>query len=355
MPYSVRKVESSRPWEKILPANLQKLFLNTAVLYLAMMAWTPKAQAQDSSFERSSGEISGVVLLEAKNFPANQVIVTVKSKDAGISRSVLTDVEGQFELKELPAGSYGVSVEESGYDPAWTSVQVNGDSVKVVLRLKPSKFSQGAGNNFMVSVKELKIPSKARDEYKKGLERLAKNDIAGSLSHLAKATEVAPDYYEAYYHLGVVEAKLGHGDEAMRAFHRAIELTGGHYAWAEFGVGFLLCQEGKPEEAEAIIRKGLELDESSPEGHVVLGMALLKLNRPEEAEKNAREALLRKPNFAEAYLVLSDAYALRQDYRAQLEGLDTYLRLDPRGPDSERVARAREATLKNIAQAEHEQ
>jgi len=314
------------------------------------MAWTPRAQAQDSSPEGTSGEISGVVLLDAKNFPANQVIVTVKSKDAGISRSVLTDVEGQFALSGLPAGTYGVSVEEAGYEPAWVSAQINGDSAKVVLRLKPSRFSQGRRNNFTVSVRELKIPSKAREEYKKGLERLAKNDIAGSLSHLAKATEVAPDYYEAFYHLGVVEAKLGHRDEAMQAFHRAIELTGGHYAWAEFGVGFLLCQEGKPEEAEPIIRKGLELDESSPEGHVVLGMALLKLNRPDEAEKNAREALLRRPNFAEAYLVLSDAYALRREFRAELEGLDAYLKLDPKGPETERVVRAREATLKSLAE-----
>jgi Tfp pilus assembly protein PilF len=350
MPYSLRKVESPRPWEKILLANPQKLFLITAVFYLAITPWTPRAQAQDSSSEGTSGEISGVVLLEAKDFPANQIIVTVKSKDAGISRSVLTDVEGHFELRGLPAGTYGVSVEESGYDPAWVSTQINGDSAKVVLHLKPSQFSQGGRNNFMVSVKELKIPSKARDEYKKGLERLAKNDIAGSLSHLARAVEVAPEYYEAYYHLGVVEAKLGRRDEAMQAFHRAIELTGGHYAWAEFGVGFVLCQEGKPEEAEPIIRKGLELDGSSPEGHVVLGMALLKLNRPEEAEKSAREALLHRPNFAEAYLVLSDAYALRQDYRAQLEGLDNYLKLDPKGPETERVVRAREATLKSLAE-----
>jgi tetratricopeptide (TPR) repeat protein len=348
MPYSLRKAESPHPCEEILPANLQKIFLSAAFFYLVMMAWTPRAQAQGSALERPSGEISGLVLLEAKNFPANQVIVTVKSKDAGISRSVLTDVEGQFELRELPAGTYGISVEESGYDPAWASVRINGDSAKVVLRLKPSKFSQGGRSNFTVSVKELKIPGKARDEYKRGLELLAKNDVAGSLSHLAKATEAAPEYYEAYYHLGVVEAKLGRRDEAMLAFRRAIELTGGHYAWAEFGVGFLLCQEGKPEEAETVVRKGLELDENSPEGHVVLGMALLKLNRPEEAEKSAREALLRRPNFAEAYLVLSDAYALRRNYRGQLEGLDTYLRLDPRGPESERAARAREATLKNL-------
>jgi len=35
--------------------------------------------------------------------------------------------------------------------------------------------------------------------------------------------------------MGVVETTLGQLDEAMQAFQKAIDLSGGRYAWAELG------------------------------------------------------------------------------------------------------------------------
>jgi hypothetical protein len=45
-----------------------------------------------------------------------------------------------------------------------------------------------------VSVRELKIPSKARDEFEQGLRRLVKRDTAGSPEHFAAAIRVFPGY-----------------------------------------------------------------------------------------------------------------------------------------------------------------
>jgi len=129
----------------------------------------------------------------------------------------------------------------------------------------------------------------------------------------------------------------------------AIDLSGGRYARAEFGFGYLLCQEGKPGEAEKIIRRGLEVEDAAPEGHVILANALMQLNRPDEAERSAQEALLRNPNFADAYLVLSNVAASKREYRVELQDLDAYLKLRPNGAASERVRQVREAALKILA------
>jgi tetratricopeptide (TPR) repeat protein len=203
----------------------------------------------------------------------------------------------------------------------------------------------------MVSVRELTIPGKARNALQEGLKRLAKNDPAGSLSYFSKATRAFPGYFEAYYHLGVAEMRLGHNEEATKAFQMAIELSGGRYAWAEFGFGVLLCQEGKPDQAEKIIRRGLEVEDAAPEGHVSLGNALMQLNRPDEAERSAKEALRRNPNFADAYLVLSNVADSKGDYRSELQNLDAYLKLRPNGPADERVRKAHEAALKILAKS----
>jgi superkiller protein 3 len=210
------------------------------------------------------------------------------------------------------------------------------------LYLNPPKPAQSKWNGYTVSARELKIPDKARKEYIKGLGSMGKNDFAGSVSHFSKAAQAFPDYYEAFYHIGVAETRRGRLEEALPAFQKAIDLSGGRYAWAEFGIGYLLYAEGKTEEAVTTLRRGLEVDGNSPDGYTILGMVMLRLDRPDEAEKCAREALLRNPNFAQAYLVLSDAYGRRREYRAQLQGLDSYLKLEPNGADSEHVRQARE-------------
>src|SRR5260370_5953096 len=151
--------------------------------------------------------------------------------------------------------------------------------------------------------------------------------------------------------MGVVETRLGRLDEAMQAFQKAIDLSGGRYAWAEFGIGYLLHLEGKAEEAVTTVRRGLQLDGNSADGYLILGMAQLRLNRPDEAERSAREALLRNPRFAQAYLVLSDAYGRRHEYSAQLQGLDAYLKLEPDGAASKIDLEARNADPSTATQA----
>jgi tetratricopeptide (TPR) repeat protein len=322
------------------------IFLN-----LALVAWIPSAKAQVSNLETTAGKISGVVILQADNRPAGQVLVNLKSDSAGISRRVLTDLEGRFEVRSLPPSTYEIIVEEPGYEPSRTRAQLTGPSSELVLYLSPSKFSQTRRNDNMVSVRELKIPGKARNEFQKGLDRLNKEDPAGSLSHFAKAFQAFPGYYEAYYHMGVAKMRLGQNDEAMQAFQMAIDLSGGRYARAQLAFGYLLCQEGKPGEAERVIRRGLEGDQGSAGGYVILGSALMQLNRPDEAERSIREALLRNPNSADAYLVRSDLHGRKGDYRAQLRDLDIYLKLAPNGPASERVRQGREAVLRILAKS----
>ena len=344
MLYELRKAEKSSP-----RVGIHKTLFLSFSLNLALIAWAPIASAQSAHFVRMDGKISGTVLLKAGNRPASQVAVKLKSHAAGIFRSILTDLEGHFEVKSLPPSTYEIVVDEPGYEQAQASTQLDGSSSELVLYLKSSSVPRTPLDAYAVSVRELKIPSKARREYEKGLGSLAKKDIAGSLMHFTKASEAFPDYYEAYYHVGVAETKLGHKDEARRAFQKAIDLSGGRYAWAEFGFGYLLYLEGKSEEAVTIIRRGLEADESSPVGYLVLGMALLRLNRLDEAEKSAHEALLRKPNFAQAYLVLADVYACRHEYRAQMQDLDVYLKLEPNGEESEHVRQARVVVLRILA------
>jgi len=313
------------------------------------------AKAQTGTHD-ASGTISGTVFLPRSDEPASQVAVSLKSHNAGVFRSVLTDYDGRFEVQGLPAGTYEFSIEEQGYQTYRSTAEFDGSSLKLDLHLASFAPSQPAQSTNTVSVRELAIPGKAQEEYRKGLVSLAKKELANSLKHFASAVRAFPGYFEAIYHQGLVETDLGHQEAAMQDFQTAAELSGGRYARAQFGMGYLYYLQGNAAQAESITRRGLELDPDSPDGYVILGMTLLRLNRTDEAEKSAREALLRDPNHADAYLVLADTCARRQRYQEQIQNLDAYLKLDPNGAASKRAREVRVVAqqLLNRTQSQNE-
>ena len=211
----------------------------------------------------------------------------------------------------------------------------------------PLENSPGTGAS--VSVRELSIPGRPRNAYRRGIDRLAKNDPAGSLVHLQRAASEFPSFYEAYYAIGLAELTLGHEEEAQEAFQQSINASGGHYAEPHFGLSVLLCYQKKFAEAEPIIRKALELAPGFGPGHFILAWALFGLSRLDEAQKNAHEALVRDPRLALAHLLLATIYTRRSEYSAVLVELDAYLKLTPDGALSDEVRLVEESLRRKLA------
>jgi Tfp pilus assembly protein PilF len=325
-------------------------------LLLGLLVCAPIVHAQIAGFDRQPVEILGTVFVEAGNSPIDGAIVNIRSLAGGPFISVLTDWSGRFQVRGLNPGMYEIVVEEAGYEPTRETLQLlRGPSPPLELYLKASNPSPVRRTEYAVSVRELRIPGKARNAFEKGLERLAKNDPVGSRTQFVRATAVFPDYYEAHYHMGVADLRLGREEDAAQAFQKAIDLSGGHYAWAQFALGLLLCRRGEYAEAETVIRKGLDVDGSPATGHLFLSVALFRLNRLEEAERSAREALLRRPGFALAYLVLADVHGRRGEYARQLQDLDAYLKFEPDGPASKRVREVREVVRRIVFRTKDEE
>jgi len=341
MQCKLSKLKKSEASSKFLLSRFLRTVRLSATFITVAISCATLARAQSFPAEKVNGSISGTVYLPGQAGAATQVAVSVKSPAAGVFRSLLTDYDGHFEVPGLPPGPYEICVEEAGYEALRNTANLEGASVKLELHLVGSA-PQATSNSYTISVRELRIPSKAQGEFNKGLSSLAKNDWNGSLAHFTKAVDLFPDYYEAAYHLGVAETNLGQFGEALEAFQKSIDLSGGKYARGDFGIGYVLYLQGKAADAESIIRRGLQLDANAADGYVILGMTLLRLNRADEAEKSAREALLRNPKLANAYLVLADAFARKFNYREQIKGLDTYLKMAPPGPAAERAHQIRE-------------
>jgi tetratricopeptide (TPR) repeat protein len=188
-----------------------------------------------------------------------------------------------------------------------------------------------------VSVRDLTIPPKAFEDYQRGLQALHKQDSERSIRYFSDAIKKYPQYYEAYYHLGVAQKRIGQDDKALASFQSAIDLSNGKYALAEYAYGLILCKQGKTHEAERTVRYALAHDQNKPAGEVVLATVLLYSHRTEEAEKSAREALSLDPATCDAYLVLAGIHGEQHDYSLEVQDLDAFLALEPQGPRTDMV------------------
>jgi tetratricopeptide (TPR) repeat protein len=213
--------------------------------------------------------------------------------------------------------------------------------------------AQSAKSLSVVSVRELSIPSKATQDFQKGIDRLHKNDAAGSLPHFQRAIAAFGAYYEAYFEMGIAELKLSRAADAEQALRKSAELSAGHFAEPLFALGGLLIQESKFTEGEKIIREALNLAPTSWAGQYCLGWALLGLNRVEDAEKSVREALRLKPDSADAYLLLADIHGRLREYPTLLLDLDEYLRLEPHSELNDKVRLLRENAEQQILESEN--
>ena len=318
----------------------------------AMAGIAPQANAQIGKMGRSV--VVGSVVIDGDAQPAARVRVDVRAIAGGEIATAFTDASGRFEAPAQSSGAVIVTVQEQGYEPVEQQVDLgpDGSAPGVVITLRKARATPVEPVGYKVSVHDLKVPGKARHEFEKGLQLLQKKDPEASLNHFKEATNAFPDYYEAYYQIGVANLELRRRDDAEQALQRAIDLSGGGYAEPQFALGALLCDQKAYPEAERVLRRAIEVDGNSWKGHLFLGEALFGQNRLAEAEKSAREVLVRRPDVPTVHLLLANIHIRRREYALGVKDLDTYLNMKPDGPIADEARAVRSAAERTALGAE---
>jgi tetratricopeptide (TPR) repeat protein len=216
----------------------------------------------------------------------------------------------------------------------WSCVAVLAVSPVIGAAQSPSKAGISPApdtHNYKVSAHELQIPAKAREAFNRGTQLLAAKESKASIVHLRRAIEIYPDFYEAYYKIGLANVILQRYSEARSAFESSIELSKGRYAPSQFGLAIVLSMQKDFDGAEEAVRAGLDEYPADAAGNFTLGWVQFRAGRVAEAEKSARQAILSNPNLADAYLLLAQVHLRQSDLTALLSDVDAYLRLDPEG------------------------
>jgi tetratricopeptide (TPR) repeat protein len=304
-----------------------------AVLILCSLPVVTLAQSEPTSNPTASAW--GQVLFAEGDRPIRHARVEFVSFSTDSGESKLTDDKGRFDFKGLEQVTYQVIVSAPGYQNLEATAQVQGKTGPLLLRLRRTEEVATPMTNDVVSVQELKMTGKAERAFNKGTLLLRKGLAAQSVGHFALAIAKDPTYYRAYHNLGLAQLRLGHTQEAERAFQKAIDITGGGFAPSDFAMGMALCQDEDYRRAETVIQKGLEIAPGSANGKFYLALVQFALNRPAEAEKSAEQALSRNSDFPEAYFLLAGIHQRQQNRPALERDLTEYLHLEPDGPHSQ--------------------
>ena len=196
------------------------------------------------------------------------------------------------------------------------------------------------------SVHDLRIPQKALEACNRGTQKFSSKDSAGSIVEFRKAIKAFPDYYEAYAKMGAADLDLNDWAGAESAFRKSIELSGGRYAPADFGLGLILATlKDQFDDAEKVIRDGLQVDPGDVTGHFVLAWVLYSTARLREAEKSAAQAVSSAPNFVGARMLLGQIHIAEKNFAAAVSDLNACLAAGVGSPLDAKVRQARDQAM----------
>jgi cytochrome c-type biogenesis protein CcmH/NrfG len=276
---------------------------------------------------------------EIRVFLQNEVYSPVKT--------AYTDNSGRYRFDAIPAGVYYVQAEPGGTDYERVSQRV--DAVGVIRRggtasgelfhvdivLKPRRVT---GSDTKGVVFYQAVPDAAKKEYQNGVRSLETASVENATGSLKRALEIFPDYYDALELLGTEYVRRQEYQAALPLLTRAVGLN--KNGWRGFySLGIAQVESNKRSEAIQSLRRAVELNPTSPNTNMWLGIALAQGNdtRAEAIRALKKVTQLSKDGVPKVYFYLAALYMKDNQYREAADALESFLRADPAAGDQDKI------------------
>ncbi len=259
-----------------------------------------------------------VVMLEGTNIP-----FTVH---AG------ADLSGRFQFKDLHADLFTIIVYVPRSGECRQTVEVSrslADSKKrifVDIAFQPNLASKSMQ---VVTPSQLSISTRALKEYDEGNKQLGKRNTAEAIGHFKKATEIAPQFVEAWNTLGTLAYRTNQFALAEGYFRKAQKQDPNDYP-SLVNLGGILLPQGKLQEALPLNISAVRIMPDDSLAHAQLGLNYYFLGNYANAEKYLKQAIALDPShFSFPQLPLANIYLRKNDSVSALRLLEQFLTLHP--------------------------
>jgi tetratricopeptide (TPR) repeat protein len=161
-----------------------------------------------------------------------------------------------------------------------------------------------------------------------GTIRFLRNDPAGALALWEQAREVEPEQPDVWNGIGLAQARLGRGQDAVASFERALRADPRH-AEAARNLGTALGAAGRRDDAIAAYERAIAAAPGMAEAREDVAVLLAAAGRLDEAETQLREAIRRAPS-PRAFMQLGATFVARARWAEAAAAYENALRLAPR-------------------------
>src|SRR5215472_15656206 len=295
--------------------------------------------------------IIGVVYSEGSNERIAHASVWLYTAGGIPVGDAVTTNRGEFAFHNVPSGPCMMKIAADGFTPL--EMEITADfhtSAGISIFLRPAKKSAGeAPGDSAISAHELSMPASARKFADSGKKRLyADQNPDAALHDFQSAVAKAPDYYEAYYQIGMVYLLLKNQAQAEANLKKSVDLSNQSYAEAMLGLAMLQLDRHDAADGEPLLRRGLELNPNSWVGQYELGKLELYRMHLDAALDAARKAETIAPDQPKVYHLLSLIHLRQKNYQAAVADLDAYIKLDPNSPDGQTAKQIRADTERKL-------
>jgi len=288
--------------------------------------------------------------LKGELWPPARSYVGLYGSTTPYSNSAPTDLRGRFEFKNLPAGTYTLSIYVRSRGELRRTVEIGPGTadpkkiVRMAIKLEDRLMDREAAKRaHLVHIRELSISDKARKAYWDAQKRLAKNDDVGALAKLAEAVRISPAFVAAWNHIGTIHYHRGRYQEAENAFRTALKYDPEAFS-PIVNLGGVLLKLDRPREALGYNQKAVQMKPQDALANAQLGVNYFMLGQPEAGKKYLVAAKSVDPaHFSHPQLLLAEIYLREGDRRAAAGELEEFLKLHPdyAGRDKIRAALAK--------------
>jgi len=204
-------------------------------------------------------------------------------------------------------GSYGINAE---IEP-----RVTPDEVAILEKIRPL-MADNLPQAEQQLRKLMKPDSSAVLDFTLGSIQFQQDRMDLALDNYRRAVEKFPSFRRAWRNLGLIHARDGRNDEAIRAFTRMIELGGGDgYSYGLLGFAYAANQDHQA--AEASYRNALLLQPDNTEWRFGLTRCAFKQEKFEDAASLLDVLIERYPDNAEFWLLQAHTYlGMKQPIKA---------------------------------------